>query len=125
MSGLATATLRDPDASSHRSDQGHCATDVCPGALFQAWAAGTHTKEKGGRAKGREQGRHRGEKDGWHERGKERKENRRERGRGRTEGRAEDEESLPSEISRHTAQTRLSDEIYSVMFLSDSNQFRH
>lgn len=35
-SGLAAATFRDPDASSHRSDQGRCATDVCPGALFQA-----------------------------------------------------------------------------------------
>lgn len=34
--GLAAATLYDPDASSHRSDQGHCATDVCPSALFQA-----------------------------------------------------------------------------------------
>lgn len=36
VSGLEAATLRDPDASSRRSDQGRCATDVCPGALFQA-----------------------------------------------------------------------------------------
>lgn len=47
VSGLATATLHDPDASSHRSDQGHCATDVCPGALFQAWVLLAHTPKTG------------------------------------------------------------------------------
>ena len=37
----------------HRSDQGHCATDVCPGALFQAWVLLAHTpkEKKGGAAR--------------------------------------------------------------------------
>lgn len=43
VSGLESATLADPDASSHTSDQGHSATDVCPGALFQARALLAHT----------------------------------------------------------------------------------
>lgn len=52
VSGLATATLHDPDASSHRSDQGHCATDVCPGALFQAWVLLAHTHQRRGEERG-------------------------------------------------------------------------
>lgn len=48
VSGLAAATLLDPDASSHRSDQGRYATDVCPGALFQAWVLLAHEPTRDG-----------------------------------------------------------------------------
>lgn len=78
-------------------------------------AAGTHTKEErggggGGRAKGREQGEHRGE-DGWHEK-RRKKKTKTEGGEGAEEGFA---------LGNQTSHQR--DEIYSVMFLSDNNQF--
>lgn len=92
VSGLAAATFHDPDASRHRSDQGHCATDVYPGALFQAWVLLAHTP-KSREKKERTGWAHRKRMDGMK---KERRDKKTETGVG------EDKESSPEEITRLT-----------------------
>lgn len=102
ISGRAAATLHDPDASSHRSDQGHSVTDVCPGSLFQAWVLLAHTpkkrvekSKKGGNGVGTEE-----KKDGVKkERRKKRQERKRKNG-GR--GGPGAEFALGNQTSRHT-----------------------